>query len=237
MKKDLKQEVLDKIKKDKIRPISKKIFSWKNRLLWLIVLIILILLWITFSFLYNDLIESINEWANDFSNRLFLIPNIFWFTIIISLLFILLFNYRKTKYWYKQSTYIIILSTLIITIFMWSFFIFTNFSRYFQNDLVENSTFLRNYVYQENLWNNPENWKLIWVINEVKENTIILKDINWKVWTISTKNSIIWNNVKLLKNEKVRIIWLKTNESSFDANKIIPYFWKWNWWWKWKNHY
>lgn len=239
MKKDLKKEIINKIKKESIKPIPKSFFSWKNRLLWLIILIILIFLWIIFSFLYNDLLDFNEVWLNNENNKLFFIPNIFWWSIIITLLILWFINYRKTKYWYKQSNFLVISFITVLTVFLWSFFIFTSYWRYFQDDLVNNSTFLKNYVYQENLWNNPKIWKLVWTIIESKEDKLIFKDISWKTWEIDTKNSFIWNNVKLLNDEKIRIIWSMQDENTFIAEKIIPYFWMWDWkgnrYWKWWN--
>ena len=57
---------------------------------------------------------------------------------------------------------------------------------------------------------------------------IIIKDIKWKKWNISTNlYTHIWKYVKLNENSKIRIIWNKISESEFEATKIIPYFWEW----------
>lgn len=232
MKKDLKQEILEKIKKEQIKPISKGIFIWKNRILWIVIIIVLIFLWITFSFLYNDFLDSKELWDFVWENRIFLLPNIFWLAIIISLLFIVFLNYRKTKYWYKQSNFLLISIIFTLTIFIWSFFIFSNFWRYFQKSLISNSTTLQTYIYKENLWNKPDEWRLIWTIININTNDLKIKDLEWNTWNININNSHIWKNVVLKIDEKIRIIWAKIDENNFNASKVMPYFWE----WKWKNN-
>ncbi len=237
MKKDFKQEILDKIKKEKIKPISKQFFSWKNRLLWFLVFLIIVLLWITFSFFYNDLQDLKEVWCLNYENRLFLIPNIFWFVLIVVLLISWIFYYRKTKYWYKQDNFIIISTLVIITIFVWNIFIFSNYSRLIHKNMIENSSILKDYVYRENLWNDSSNWRLIWIIKEINIDDIRLEGIDSKIWKIDIKNSIIWKNITLKIGEKIRIIWNLKSEDNFEATKIMPYFWMWSWksFWKWKS--
>ncbi len=226
MWKNLKETILNKIEIDNIKPISKKYFLWKNRSIWLIFFVTIIIIWIALSFFVDDFLEIKDflsfKWDYDL-----IIPNMFWLIIISLLIILWIKEIRKTKYWYKFKSIIILLLILLSSLSATLLVIDTPFTKYIHKNIIEYFPWIKKYIYNESLWNNPENWRLIWKIYEVKNDELIINDLDWKKWKIITKNSHIWKYIILKQNIRIRIIWKVSSDLTFDAKKIMPYFWEW----------
>ena len=240
MGKSFKENILDKIKNEDIKPISKSYFSWKNRWFWFVLIITIIVIWITFSFFVNDFKELLSFWAKR-GNSIFFLPNIFWLVVMAILIFIWIKEFRKTKYGYKTSLTILILYITIVSSVIWLVFIYSPHSRTIHRNLVEALPFLSKYIYNESAWNQPKEGRLIWTIKEINKDNIILTSIDWTDWTIDTKSAFYWKYVVLKVWEKIRVLWVLSQENTFEATKFMPYFgmwggmwngqWKWHWMW------
>jgi len=157
------------------------------------------------------------------------------------LIFIWIKEFRKTKYGYKTSLTILILYITIVSSVIWLVFIYSPHSRTIHRNLVEALPFLSKYIYNESAWNQPKEGRLIWTIKEINKDNIILTSIDWTDWTIDTKSAFYWKYVVLKVWEKIRVLWVLSQENTFEATKFMPYFgmwggmwngqWKWHWMW------
>ncbi len=77
------------------------------------------------------------------------------------------------------------------------------------------------------IWQNEESGLILWEILKVNDDNFEFTDYNNKKWTILfwDKTDIKWR-VNLKSWEKVKIVWEKTSDNTFNATQIRPFLWR-----------
>lgn len=233
---NLKKSILDKIEKNDIKPVSKNYFNWKNRIFWWILIFILFLAMVFWTFFLDDSLDYWKYWRNSWFSIFFFVPHFIWTFLVFLLVFLWIKEYKNTKSGYKKSTLSIIIFLLVIIFFWIFFFRWFWFWQFFRHSILE-KTSINNYIYDLSLWNAPENWRIAWVIESFSSKEIILKDTSWKEWKIDISNSFISPIVEIKNGAKIRIFWNIVKNNIFKAQKIAPEQgrWMWGWIWNWGN--
>ncbi|MDD3303249.1 MAG: hypothetical protein PHN31_06860, partial [Candidatus Gracilibacteria bacterium] len=171
----LNKEILDKINKEDLKPISKSYFSWKNKGFWFGLTITLVLIGIIFSFCVNDAfdVRETMMMGHNYGSFFFYIPVLFWITIIGLFIYLGIIEFRKTKYGYKTSLAILTTYIIIISLVLGTVFIYYPYSRQIHRSMVDNMPFLTQYIYNESARDSPENGRLIGTIKEVDSEKIV----------------------------------------------------------------
>jgi hypothetical protein len=162
---------------------------------------------------------------------------LFWIIFLFISSFLSYYNYRHTNKGYKLSLINVFIFNLILSIFFAFIFFFSWINNFIESKLEEYIPKYRTILVEDQysrmikIWQNEDKWLLIWQILELWNNTLSFIDYNDKVWKIIiNKNgeTNIKHRVELKVWEKIKIIWEKIENNSFEAIEIRPFVWRWN---------
>lgn len=236
--KDFSKNILNKIKKENIKQVPKYLFVTKNILVWLF-LVISIILWalsISISFEYLINIDWELSWRIWVFKLIFMFLPIFWVIFLVLSSFLSFYNYRHTEKWYKLTFLRILGINILFSFIVWVLFVISGFNNYVEVKIEEILPKYRSILVQDSqsritqVWQNEDNWLLIWEIINTWEIEFQFKDSNDKIWNISVEEgkTDIRGNISIKVWQKIKIIWEKIDENNFYASIIKMYGWKWN---------
>lgn len=232
MKSNISSKILWEIKSKNIKPKPKIYFILWNVLFWWFYILSIIIwstwLGIIFGFIFIDdflLIQKV--WF------LFLLEKyipIFWVIFLfLSIIFWIIF-FKKTDNWYKYQILKVIFLNILLTFIWWALLFFSWIWNHFDNSLRKyfytyNSFFVQNKEKRMiEVWQNENNWLLLWEIISIWNSNVKLKDTQNKIWRIDISTAEIKKKVNIKTWNKIKIIWEKINENNFKALQIRPYF-------------
>ncbi len=234
MKKDFKNNLINKIKKEKIKPISKKYYFLKNILIYLFLWMSIFIWSISISIILWYLIEA--DWF--LNHKLWLIKittiflPVFWIFFLIIWIIISYLNIKNTRKWYKFYIWQIILVNILISFLLWIIFYFSGISKNIENKIQNILPQYREYFVIDRIsrmrevWQNEEAGLLLWQILSISNGSFELKDSNKKIWKIKlSKKTIIKHNLKLIKWERIKLMWKKIWNNIFNVYEIRPFYW------------
>lgn len=237
LKKDFWKNIMDQIKKEKVKQIPKNIFILKHISIWLF-LGLSIFIWalslsISFEYLNNA------DWSLLHRLWIFKIATIFmpifWFIFLILASFLSYYNFRHTEEWYKFSFKNIFILNIILSILLWLFLYLTWINHYIESKIENNIPKYREVFVTDKvsrmikIWQNEDKGLLIWDIIEVNTGNFNFKDYNdkdWKVFINNETNTDKKHKINITVWEKIKIIWDKINNNSFIAREVRPFIWK-----------
>lgn len=191
---DVSKKILDKIKKEDVKPIPKWQFVFGHILLWTLVIFAIIIGSFAMSILFRDL--SGIEWGHLSKLDRHGIPGIIialpyiWFITLAVVVYVSYVFFSKTKQGYKVNPVIIILSSILIS-FILGFILFANrTSDQFERLLRDNiPPYKQLQQVREGAWNSPEKGILIGKVIDVKKDKLLmLNDITGKKWEVNIEN-------------------------------------------------
>jgi len=232
MNKNFKNNLISKIKKENIKPISKIFFIAKKILIYLF-LVLSILVWaLSVAIIFGYLFEA--DWF--LSHKLWLIKittiflPFFWIIFLAISIIISYFNFKNTSTWYKFYFWQIILWNILFSIIIWFLFYITWFSHFLEEKIQNNLSTYREYFVWDKLsrmkkvWQNEDRWLLLWLIIDVNK----IKDSNDKIWNLEiSEKTKIRHNLVLNTWLKIKLIWEKKSENIFEVFEIRPFIWNW----------
>jgi len=232
------KNLLDRLKKEDIKQIPKYIFVFKNIVIWFF-LIISIFLWsvslgISLDYIINaDWYLFKKIWL--FKVFVVFLP-IFWIIFLVFSSFLSYYNYRHTDKGYKLSLLRVFSFNIVLSFILALLLYFTWTNIYIESKLEDYFPKYRSVLVDDKVtrmvkvWQNEEQWLLIWKILDVWKNKFTFQDFNNKYWDIILDNKTttdVKHRVNIQFWEKIKIIWEKVNDSSFKAFEIRPFMWKW----------
>lgn len=219
----IKNNILDKIKKDHIEPISKSAVL-RRKYLIIALLILLIGLWVFIvSFFISDM-----EWLGELV-ELDTIYIIFLWILAIILLWV--FIYRDARYFGTFYRYNLkkALGIIFGTMFFgWLLLHISGIDHSVQKFLIRYTGYEEIMVTYAN-WSKPEQWKLIGEITKIWKDGIVIKDLHWKDWKILLSEDILMN--KGMKREgdievwdTIKVSWRLQGDGVFMGETTFPLF-------------
>ena len=245
MKQDFKYKLINKIKQENIKPLSKKYFIIRTILINLF-FIFSILIWaLAIAIIFWYLFEA--DWY--LTHKIWLIKITITFLPVFWLIFLLLstllsyYNFKRTEIGYRFYLWQIILINVIFSFIIWILFYFSGFSQYVEEKIQKKLPEYSKYIVldknsrMKQIWQNEDKWLLLWlIVKKLNNNNYLLKDTNNKIWKLKiTNKTIIRHNLILQSWLKIKLIWKKTWENSFEVLEIRPFIWNWKWFEE--NHY
>lgn len=222
--KDISQIVLQKIKENGIKPISKNIFNFKKVLFWSLVGFSIFIGAISFAVIISLLFN--NDWYlyNTFGlNFIFKTLPYFWFIFLAIFTILGEYYYRKTFLGYRHRTVTIIGVYIFLTIISGSILYVIGTGKMIEESLRNNIPIYRGFMFdKDEFWSQPEEGLLSGQIVEINGPVIRIIDLNGINWLISTNNASVGNRVKIEVGEIVKIIG-NNNNDIFIANEIKPW--------------
>lgn len=205
---NLEDNLIKKIRKEKIKPITKSFFLIKQSVFYLFMLFLIFLSGLSLSIL--ALIIKYGDWDIyyylGFSPSIFYIkafPYLWLFTLIIFLL-IFLFKTKKADLSYKYNYFIRLSIAFALSVFLAIFLYYFGVSQKTENYLANSSLYL-NINYLRSSWQNPELGLIAGTIIE-KNNHFILNDLNNKEWPLIVPEHNYSGQEFLKEQQKVKII-------------------------------
>lgn len=226
----VKKNILDKIEKEDIKPISKSIFLFKKNITIIIFIILVIIGVLLTSFFLQDFWENYHMiWYG-----LFYVP-LLWVLVICILWLIAYFESKNSWKLYKYQFSVIFGILIFVFVSLGWFFNLIGFW-WVMNEYMQWHMWFDRFSMRQQVWSDFTNWRWAWTIKELSWDKIVLQDLNNKEWEISTKNSEIFNELWIW--DKVRFLWKYISTWKFEATEILPWFWQWmmrwkGFWWGW----
>lgn len=216
----IKDKILGKIKKEEVKPTKEGYFIAKKYLqIGALVLLVLLGIFMTTLFM-SDFWENMRY----FNFRYFHFPLI-WILVIFWIWFFAFKDFKNTGTGYKYPVFGIIWTIIAI-------FIFTGFLGYRfgmghnMNDFMwSHMRGYRDFTLGQQMWQNPSEWRIAGIIQEIKDNSVIIKNFKWDEIKVSFSGttSTGWLNIW----DRIKIIWQKTETGEFITTEIIEWWQMW----------
>jgi hypothetical protein len=208
-----------------LKPKAKIIFIIENFFWWWLYLIFTLLwakaFWLLLFIIFEADFLGYHMWPGKFWLFIRTFP-LFWFISFLLFLSLAFIYTKHTNNAYKFGYFKIISSSIIISILLWSIFHISGIAMKEDNLIRWKMPFYDRIIPKcEWKWTNIEDWKLMWIIDEISENIVKIKDRKWNIWIINTKN-VEDNKIKLKKWIMIRVIWDKKWENEFEAKTFLP---------------
>ncbi len=222
--KDFNINVLQKIKEEKLTPKPKWQFLLKNSLIWTLGVLSLILGAISTSLIFYMLTGEESGFGpgspRDLESLFVIVP--FFWIICLAFFAVSVFYYIKhTKKGYKYSPKLIVLGTLIISLFLGS-----TLSSLGVDKLVDDVLGARAPMYDRvinpriDYWSNPNSGRLTgMVISQEDKNIYKLIDKNSETWIAETKEEDDAKKIKV--GRPVRLLGKKTGNHIFLVKEVM----------------
>lgn len=174
----IKENILQKIKKDHIEPITSSTVLRKKYLMILLFLLLIGLGIFIVSFFLSDI-----SWLGELLEMDTLYMILVW-TIVIIFLWIFIYKDSRTiGTLYRYSMKKVLGAILGIMILGWSLLYFSGIDHSIQMFLIRYTGYER-IMSTYTSWNKPEQWKLIGEITEIRKDGLIITDLDGKDWNI-----------------------------------------------------
>jgi len=224
----IKDKILGKIKKEEVKPTSVGYFITKKYLqIWALIFLLFVGILLTMLFM-----SDFGENMRFFNLRYFHFP-LLWILIIFWIWFFAFKDFQNTGKGYKYPIFGIIWTIIAIFIFVgflgYRFGVGHNMNDYMGSHM----RWYRDFTLGQQMWKNPSEWRMWGIIEEIKNDKIIISNIRWDKFSVTLSWSA--NSGDLNIWDRIRIIWQKTGTWEFIATEIInsanmwPWMMRWNW--------
>jgi len=226
---DRSKKLIEKIKKEDIKPLPRWRFTLRNTLIITGFIIAVLLGGLAFSIVLFAIQQTDFNLVSHLSHsalELFLgILPIVWIVLLIVALLLAMYGIRHSRRGYKftlarQLGFSVALSILLGTLF----FITGGAQRLERAFDVHLSIYESINEKKINLWMHPEEGRLAGRIEQVRNGMLQLTDFNGKSWRVEYDESTFIPPVVLLEiGEQVKLLGEKLNGNRFDAKEIRPW--------------
>ncbi|MBN1495086.1 hypothetical protein JW911_05145 [Candidatus Peregrinibacteria bacterium] len=237
-KTDVSQNILDKIKKEHIKPVPKWHFMLKKSVIWGLFAVSLIL----GSFAFSLILLHINEVEWDIYEQaagsmwgfvLMVIPY-FWIVFIMGFIFLAYYNFRHTETGYRYNTFYIVLISIGASILIGTGLFAFGVSEGLEDAFSENVPYYKDLNFgRHKIWVMEERGLIGGKIIKVRAvDDFDLKDFQGKMWIIRVeeKPDPTFPRLNKLKSViipkpglTVKVIGVKENDNVFKAFEIRPW--------------
>jgi len=226
MKKNISQEILEKIKEKKISPKPKWQFLFKDYFIWTIAGIFLIIGSLSAAviiYMINN-----NDWdlyqqaSNSLLGFIFATLPYLWIISLIVFIFIADYNFKQTKTGYRYQISKVILFSILLSLVLGFFFYNFGLAKTIEH-IFEDVPFYKKVMEpRHRVWMQTEKGLISGQIVSVQnENKFILKDLNGKIWEISCCRDVSFKE-RLKEGMRIRIFGQSKEGNIFEAFKVMP---------------
>ena len=223
-----KDKIIEIIKNQNIKPKPKWYFAFKNISVWLFYIFFMLIGAISFSVILFSIQQTDFELLSHLGHsklELFLsvLPFI-WLILLIIFILGSLFAIYNSKRGYKFTFSKLIAINVGLSIIFGTIFFVGGGAAWFENAFAIRTGFYESIQKRkQKIWQNPQKGNLAGIINKVENNGLEIIDFENKKWIINIDSTFIANPVLLEKDEKIKIIGSKINDSVFKAKEIYPW--------------
>lgn len=212
-------QIIQKIKDENLKPISKSVFLLKKIIVWFLLASSTVFGAYAFAFFFlKILFVDFDHWyflANSYDR--FLIENIpiIWIVLFTFSLVCISLLFKRTNRGYRHSVLFIAIISVII-----SFILGIILSKVFANRGVLIERFETEKLM---LWTNPNSGRVSGEVLFAEDDYVLLRDINDDIWNINTVY-ILDDSRQVLNNDQlISVIGRLDYDNNFTACQIIPF--------------
>jgi len=222
------EELLHKIKDEKIQPKPRWKFLLKNYFIWSLGIFSLLLGTIAMSLIffmlrYNDA-DIYGRAGGQLWEKLLLIIPFFGIVCLIFFIFIVLYYFKHTKKGYRYSSFIILSAVISFSVILGVFFYIVGMGEITDNVLGRNVPFYDKIINPRvDFWSQPESGRLMGLIkSQAGLDEYILIDRNKKEWKVLLPEIGSNSDDELELNRSARFLGKVQSENEFSATEILP---------------
>lgn len=231
-KKDLSKSVLDKIKKEHLKPKPKWEFLLKDYVFWGLFGICIIIGGMVASMMIFKV--YIHDWElhkplgeSFFIFHLRAMP-FFWLILLTGFIFVADYNFKHTKKGYKYSLPLVVLATILASIILGFALFGAGVAKRMDEKALQNLPFYREMTLDKKIeyWSQIEKGLIGGEITKINEDKVEIKSFKGDVWEVNTEMVPKEMLDKLEEGMIIGGFGKKGEKGMFDAEKIKP--WKGN---------
>jgi uncharacterized membrane protein len=222
------EELLYKIKDEKLQPKPKWQFLLKNFLLWALGVLALFLGAIAMSlifymFSHNDL-DIYSRVGGRLLEKIFLMIPLFWLVCLILFVILVFYNFKHTKKGYRYPLILILPAIICASIILGGIFYVTGVGKIIDDLAGRHAPFYDRIINPRiDFWSRPKEGKLMgFIISQTGEELYLLVDrdrIEWKVFTGGAKRG---PDAELEIGQPARFLGEVQDDNLFKASEILP---------------
>lgn len=236
--KDLSQEILKKIKHDKIQPKPRWQFLLKDVFVWGLGGISLVIGSLASSVVIYMILN--NDWeeymhlSDSLFEFIFITLPYFWLLLLVLFIIIVEYNIRNTKKGYKLNLPVLTFGTVFFSVLFGAFLYSAGIGKAIDNKLAENIPTYDKFFNKDNqrmkMWMRPEKGVLMGVIVTMDDERYFrISDFRDEVWNIFAEEAILPSQMEIQIGYGVKLIGenyespfpVNEGEKSFKATKIL----------------
>ncbi|MDI6687920.1 MAG: hypothetical protein QME06_06840 [Desulfobacterales bacterium] len=226
---DISKDILQKIKKDEVRPYPKQYFLLKRSVIWTVFGLSILFGSIAcavaiFQLRYAewDLYKHLSHRPLEFA--LLVIP-FFWLIFLLGFTGFAFYNFRRTEQGYRYRTLWVILGSIAISVIGGGIFYATGLSERLETAFEHNVPFYRDLQERkQRVCMSPGRGLLAGKIVEIiSEQKMQIEDLQGNIWVIDINDTIWKGRLIPAQNLKIKIIGEMKGQNRFVANEIRPW--------------
>ncbi len=227
---DFSQKIIEKIAEEKVTPRPRWQFLLSNYVIWTLFGLAVIVGSVAFTTIIAVITE--HDWgAYQYLNRSFLahlaasLPYL-WFIILALFTAAAFYNFKKTRGGYRISPYLVVLSSILLSVFLGGILFVMGFGTELHEFLSERVPYYDQLIYtNEDIWSNTERGFLIGrlVVNNLKNSDMTIRDFNGQTWNVLLGTSSEIENAPFNIGERLLISGRKGEGADFLAREIRPW--------------
>lgn len=223
-----KKNIIDRIRKEGVKPIPKSYFKLKNISLWLLFIFGVFIGAIAFSIILFsiqqtdfDLLSHIRHSKLEF--LLALLP-FFWIVLLIIFLTLSILGIKNSRRGYKHSPSKLVGVSTALSVLLGTLFFITGGAQ-----KLERAFAIRVSIYKSieekktKIWSMPEEGYLSGEIQSVSDDTLYILDFKNNEWRILYGAAFIPPVVSLEQGEKLKFIGKIVSKAIFRADDLLPW--------------
>ena len=225
----LKDQILEKITKEKIKPTPRWIFLAKNYLVWTIAGTSLVIGGIAAALIIS-MMKS-NDWdlfpylGRSFAGFLLLSIPYLWLVVFGVFAAAVFYELRKTKTGYQYNSLVIIGTSLVASFVIGTLVYEIDLGPKIGNVLERFPLYQTMLFHKSGLWHNPETGFLAGRITSVDdEKSFELESVDGGKWSVMRGEpfEIFPPNLEIIQGEMIKALGKKIDEKDFRANEVRP---------------
>jgi hypothetical protein len=227
---DVAEKTIKKIEEENIVPKARWHFMLKDYSIWLFFVLSVIVGAIAVSAIIFML--TTNDWdiygnlGRSLVEHIFISMPYFWILILLVFILAAYNNFKYTRLGYRYEMYLIILGSILISLFLGLIIFLSGFGESIHNIFMEQIPFYNNLVSdRKNVWSNPQKGLLGGQITEVKnQNEFMIKDFTGKNWTIEKESQKCCSPELVRSGNLVEMIGILSPDNIFIVKEMRPWY-------------
>lgn len=229
MEKNLSDEVLEKIKREHIKPKSKWLFLLKDYVVWLVFVVSIILGSLSFSTILH--FWEMNDWDafylvnENFLAFIILTMPYFWFAGFVIFVIISYYYLKRTREGYKYEFIKVVALNLALSLVFGSVLYSIGAGRAVDDEFARRSAFYSDMrTRQSYVWFRPEQGVIVGRIVEVQDegDTFQLDDPHEVLWTVDASGAMYPEGFMIQQGFMIKIFGQRQEDNNFKAKEIRP---------------